>query len=500
VSRFGQNVVANLLGSGWTTAVQLAVVPALISLMGVASFALLGFYATLMAMLTILDLGLSPTLMRKMAGIRAYSAESSFAAPTLRTYELFYVATGVALGGCIAAAAPLIARAWLSSSTLDTVRIADSVRIMGLLVALRWPLAPYVATLQGLQKQVGLNVLNAVAVTAANVAGLALVAFVSPAIELFFAWQCACAAGQLAALRAMAWRALPRDAGPRRLMRRTLLDNWRFASGMTGISVATVILTQGDKIILSKLVSLEEFGYYSVALTVAAAVYIILIPLFSATLPRLSQLVAAGDEPALQRAFADASSLMNAALVPVAVFLMLYSNEVLLLWTGNHVIAERSAPLLSLLALGALCNGFMNIPFALQLARGNASLGLAISSALCLLLVPAIVLLTGRYGVVGGAAVSPLLNGLYLAVGLPLTYRLCLGSGRWLRFYGGVLREQGPALIVLVMLRYAVSAADGQFERALVLTVGFAASLAASILGSPEARKLLLTYFPRRAS
>ena len=70
MNAFSRNLVANLLGTGWTALIQFAAVPALIHLVGIESFALIGFYGSLVAILTILDLGLSPTLMRMIAGAR----------------------------------------------------------------------------------------------------------------------------------------------------------------------------------------------------------------------------------------------------------------------------------------------------------------------------------------------------------------------------------------------------------------------------------------------
>jgi O-antigen/teichoic acid export membrane protein len=490
LSSFSRNVSANLLATGWTALVLLAVVPVLISLAGVASFAVVSFYTVLVGTLAILDFGLSPTLTRRMAGVKVGGADPARAAHSLRTYELVYGGMGLIVGGLIAASADRIASTWLSSSVLAENDIRHCVLLMGLLVFLRWPMAPYVATLQGLQKQVGLSAVNAAAATVANGGGVAVLALLAPDIELFFAWQCACALAQLLVLRALAWRALPAPGGAR-FMGGTLLDSWRFASGMTGISVTSAILTQGDKLVLSKLVPLEEFGYYAVAITVSAGLYVIIMPIFTAALPRLCEHVAAGDEKALREAFASSSSLMNALLVPVSLFLVLFAHELLALWTRNPEIAYRSAPLLALLGIGTLLNGFMNIPFALQLARGNSRLSFTICVMLCVLLVPAMLVLTGRFGIVGGAAVSPILNGLSLLIGLPLTYRKCLGSSHWTSFYSSLMRQQGPAFLLLVAIRWIVPLSANPVLQGLELAAAFAASLALSVALTPRAREIL---------
>lgn len=41
---------------------------------------------------------------------------------------------------------------------------------------------------------------------------------------------------------------------------------WKFAGGMVGITFLALLLMQVDKIILSKMLSLSEFGYYTLAM------------------------------------------------------------------------------------------------------------------------------------------------------------------------------------------------------------------------------------------
>lgn len=495
MNAFSRNLIASLLGTVWTTLIQLAAVPALIHFLGIESYALIGFYGSLTAILVILDLGLSASLMRTMAGAGPAAGQPARLADALRTYELVFGAAGFILGTCIVLAAPLIATEWLSSGRIGHAEVENSVRLMGLHFALRWPIAPYAAALQGLQRQVGLNIANAAALTVAQGGAVAMLALYAPTIQVFFLWQCACAAVQLLILRSLAWHAIPADTTRGRFTGDTLRAGWKFATGMTGITLTGAILTQADKLILIKLVPLEDFGYYSVALTVAGMLYLIMLPVFNVVFPRLCGHAGASDESGLLRAFASSSALLNALLVPAAIFLMLFSHELLLLWTRDPAIAARSAPLLSLLAAGAMLNGLMNVPFALQLARGNTALGLRINLVLCVLLVPAILLLTNRYGIIGGATVSPLVNGLYLLVGLPLTYKLCMGSGRWMDFYLNFLKQQGLAIIALLAARQMFPSGAAWLVQVLLLVLVLAFAYVASMTASPAAREFLVGIF-----
>jgi O-antigen/teichoic acid export membrane protein len=491
-------LAANLAATVWTALLQLAAVPAIVALAGVGGYALIGFYASLVGLLAILDLGLSITLARKLAGATD-SASRQRARDALATCAALFWAVGAAVGACLALAAPLLARGWLFSATLGEEEIAAAVRWMGLLFALRWPMGPYTAALQGLQRQVGLSAVNAAAFTVATLGGIALLALVRPGIDLFLAWQCACAAVQLVLLRMLARRALPQAPGAAHLSRAALTDSWRFASGVTAITLTGIALTQTDKLILSRLVSLEDFGTYAVALALASALQLVTLPVFNAVLPRLSERASAADETGLRGAFDSACALMNALLVPPALLLILFPQEILGLWIRDAGTAARAAPLLALLVAGTLLNGFMNVPFALQLARGNTAIGVRINLVLCAIMVPAILALTWHYGVAGGAAVSPLLNGLYLVAGVPLTYKICFGSREWPAFYADLARRQGAVLVLVVAARLIFPANAPGWLQLGALAALLAAAFALSIALTPTARGFLSDLVKRRA-
>jgi len=70
--------------------------------------------------------------------------------------------------------------------------------------------------------------------------------------------------------------ALPLAPLPTRFSGSALIGIWRFAAGMMAITFRALLLTQVDKILLSRLLTLESFGYYALAGLVANALYMLL--------------------------------------------------------------------------------------------------------------------------------------------------------------------------------------------------------------------------------
>ena len=63
-----------------------------------------------------------------------------------------------------------------------------------------------------------------------------------------------------------------------------------FMVGMGGTSIALLLLTQLDKVILSRALTLEMFGYYMLATSVAANLLRLVVPVQQAIFPRFSTL------------------------------------------------------------------------------------------------------------------------------------------------------------------------------------------------------------------
>ena len=64
----------------------------------------------------------------------------------------------------------------------------------------------------------------------------------------------------------------------------------------------------------------------------------------------------------------------------VAVVLIFFSGEFLLLWTQNPILSSKSSDLLRMLLLGTLVGTINWIPYQMQLAHGWTSLSVYLSS------------------------------------------------------------------------------------------------------------------------
>lgn len=408
----------------------LALIPLYIKLMGVESYAIVGVFTSLMAVVAVLDLGLSQAMNREMARLSSDTSNARRLGDTARTLEVVYWGVAIVVGVVISLLSEPIANYWLNPEQLARDDLRQALQIMGLVIGLRWPVSLYVGGLNGLQQQVQANVWLSIVATIQGVGALGVLWLVAPTIQAFFVWQAIIALAQVFFLRAALWRSLP--LGTTGSFERGILKEvWRFAAGMSGISLLATILTQLDKIILSRILNLSEFGYYIFASTVAGGLFRLSIPVFTAYYPRLTELVARNDRQGLVSSYHKGSQLLAVAILPVAFLLIFFSKEILQMWSQDPELVKHTWLLTTLLVIGNLLNGIMHMPYALQLAYGWTSLAFYQNIIAVVLLVPAMFLSASRWGATGVACIWIALNVGYLIIGVHVMHRRLLCDQKW---------------------------------------------------------------------
>lgn len=465
----------------------LAFVPFYIRLMGVESFGIIGIFTSLMGMLAVLDLGLSQTMNREMARLSIDAQQSQRMADTARTLEIVYWVVGLMAGLAMAVLAKYIANDWLKPEHLTRGDLQQALWIMALVIALRWPVSLYMGGLNGLQRQVHVNVLMSVVATIQGVGALVVLWFVAPTIQAFFMWQAVMALVQVIALRIALWRSIPRvhDGS---FKRNVLNEIWHFAAGMTGISLLATILTQLDKVILSKVLTLSEFGYYTFAATVAAVLFRLIGPVFTAYYPRLTELVSKKDQAGVINTYHQSSQLMAVVIFPITFMLAFFSKEILELWTHNPVLVLHASLLVSLLAIGNALNGLMHLPYALQLAHGWTKLAFYQNVVAVIVLAPAIYFATLRWGAVGAAAVWIVLNTGYILIGVNVMHRRLLSKEKWRWYFCDLIKPLSAVVILCVLTRFVMGQGAGAWTTAVVLMTALFATTIAAIASSSTLR------------
>lgn len=423
-----KNIAANFAGSFWQALMAIIFIPLYITFLGMEAYGLIGIFITLQALFLLLDVGLGATVNREMARLSALPGKAQEMRDLVRSMEVIYWFVAVAIGLAVMLLSPYIAHYWVKPDQLSPEVVQRVMLIMGLAIAVQWPVSFYSGGLTGLQRQVLLSVVNSAIATLRWCGAVLVLWLVAPTIFTFFVWQIIVSILHVLMVRSFLWRSLPTSLKKSSFRGRLLLGVWRFAIGMSGISILGTLLTQADKIILSKMLPLEMFGYYTLAWMVASTLYRLIGPLFIAVYPHLTQLVSMKDEENTKRIYHKACQFMSVLILPVTAIIAFFSYEILLLWTQNHTTAEKAHVLVSILIIGTALNGLMSMPYALQLAHGWTRLAFYVNLVAFTAIVPLTILMAWQYGAVGAAIVWVVLNSGYVLVAIQFMHRRLLVS------------------------------------------------------------------------
>jgi O-antigen/teichoic acid export membrane protein len=189
------------------------------------------------------------------------------------------------------------------------------------------------------------------------------------------------------------------------------------------------------------------------------------------------------------------SVLMGSA----AIFLVFFGNDALRLWTGNPTLASKAAPLVALLAMGALFNGLMGIPYQLQIAYGWTSLAVRITTVGVCLQIPILLLVIPAFGAVGAASTWLGLNILYVVVGIPLTHRRLLTTEQFAWFRDDFILPLGSSTIAAFLLRIALRQNFDRFKELVILGAAAACIVIVAMIFAPAIRNQIRIFLFRKA-
>ena len=225
---------------------------------------------------------------------------------------------------------------------------------------------------------------------------------------------------------------------------------WRFAAGMTAISATAVLMMQTDKIILSKLLSMADFGIYTLATMMAGIPQMLASPVVQAVQPRLTAQHTAADELAFANSFHTGAQIVSVILGSASFVLIFFSADILAAWFHGQMVNHGTATLMSILATGNLLNGLLMMPYGSQVAYGWTGLTFRWNLVAVTIQVLLLVYVTPRYGAIGAAWIWVALNATgFRRCDRDVSPHFCLGTARMAfdrsrpSSFGGVLRGCG---------------------------------------------------------
>jgi len=476
------NILSGYLAQAYTALIGIVMVPVYMRYLGVEAYGLVGFFAMLQAWLQLMDMGLTPTLSRELSRYRAGALGGGEACTLVRSLEWLF---GLLALCCIAlsvAGSSLVARNWLKVQTLDLEVVASCIAIMGGIAGLRWLTGIYRSGLVGLDRQLSVNGATVVFASFRSLFVVGVLIWWSSSPLWFFLYQALVAVLECLAYRCLLYRALPRGATPFWPDWSALRGISRFAGSIAFTSGLWVAIMQLDKLVLSHYLSLEDYGYFSLAVSVASGITLLSAPLIQALQPRLTMLASQGEEQGLLTLYRTGTQMVAVVMVSLAGSIAAFAEPLIFAWTGNPELARHAAPVLFWYALGNAVVGVLSIPYLLQYARGYLRLHVIGNALFGVCWLPAVLISAARYGGTGTGMTWFAGNLLFLLFWVALVHRRLAPSLVFPWLIDDVARIVVPAGLVAYALRHWAPALASRGGTLLYLLLAGFCTLATALI------------------
>lgn len=493
-----RNVAASYASSIYAVLISVVMAPVYLSYMGAEAYGLIGFFTMLNAWFQLLDMGLTPTVIREAALFRGGKISIGTLRVFLRGLELIFGAISIAIALAVLISTHAIATRWLKVGTLSLADVQISVAVMGLIVPMRWIAGLYRGVIIGFERMSWLAAFNSALATMRFVGVLGVFLLIGVNVRYFFIYQFVVSFADFLGAFLMARHLTHLEKNDREAFSwKPLANNTAFSLTIGAVTTMSVLLSQTDKLVLSKTLPLATFGIFSFAVAVAAVINIATTPMSQAILPRLTKLFAEDRREDLLRLYSSATQTMSVVIYPGVAALAFLSEPIMRAWTGQAGFAMHAAPILSIYAIGNGIAAFNLFSYFVQYAQGNLRLHLIGNATLLVFLIPAFIWGGIHYGGVGTGMAWAIANCLYFFFWMPVIHARFLPGRHWNWLTRDILAIVVPTTIICWAISMIVPWPHQRLALIGYLAVAGISLLATSVLSSSFARATVLRVISR---
>lgn len=494
------NILSSYVSQIYVATIGVLILPLYLEYMGSEVYGLIAFFAMLQAWFSLLDLGLTPTIARETARFHGGTISALEYRRVLRALTLIFLGTAILGGAGLWFSANLIASKWLSINTIPQSDVVFAMKTMSISIALRWLCGLYRGVINGSERLLLLAIFN-ISVASARFLGVFIAMHLygyTPTI--FFIYQLVVACIEVLCLTLISSLLTPRKSllgAPIGWSFSVVKPLIKFSLTIAFTSSVWVLITQTDKLILSGVLSLENYGYFALAVLLASIIILSSSPITNAVMPRMARLHAEGKEKELINIYCDTSKIVTITAGILSLILCVFAEEVLFVWTGDVNLTHNVAPILRLYSLG---NGFLVIsafPYYLQYAIGNLRYHFIGNLIMLLTLIPTVVYFSREHGAIGAGYCWLITNVAYFLIWTGFVHHKLRPGLHLLWLKHSVIRLFVYPSIFITLSYFLVQYATGRLSTLFAIVIVTVVSIFLSSISSSELRVKVKSIFSR---
>lgn len=488
------NLIANSIGQIWVALMGIAFLPLYIKYLGIEAYGVIGFFAILQGVFNLLDMGMSPTVSREMSRFIGKERSKNWIGNFFLSIECIALLICIFIFIVVFFFSDWIASDWLNSENIALKDLSQVISMMGLVIGLRLIESQYRGAMLGLQQHVIFNIINVISATLRWGGAVIVLAYISNTLFSFFIWQGLCSFFTLLILRTTSYQFLKIKIREAKFSFEHLKECWIFAGGMVVISLSVFAITLVDKLIISRLLSLEDFGYYSLAVSASLGLTFVSSPIAQSYLPKLTELFSLNNTKDFTAKFHAGAQLISVFLGTTAAIMIVFSDYILKLWTQDNTIVTEVSPILSVLAFGVLINGLMVMPYIAQISTGWTKLTIYINYISMVFLIPLLFIYVSKHGAIGAAFLIAIMNLINFLVSQNFMFNKILIGERFAWYVNDIFKPIFTTLFFCLLVRYFYCDMQTNLQMMIVLLTAGILSFVFSLLSARILREKCFSF------
>lgn len=398
MSRVSKNILYNLFGQGLLIVLNFVAVKFIFKQLGQDALGIIYFTLTLNALLTaLLALGINETTVREVAAF--HEEDPGYIRHLLQTASFFYWGFYLLAAAVLYASAPWLVTKWINLDTLNPATATLVLRVLGVATLSALPRSLFASILRGIQRMEFTNLID-VGVSALQQFGAIVVLFLGGGLIQVTLWMAGCYVVGMAIYWCVCVRFFGAGAFFPNVVRSVIDRNYKYTSRLAGITVFSMVHTQSDKAIVSKLLSLGIFGYYGMAYNAVSRGMLVTASVSQAVFPSFSALYKQGDREGLMCQYRKVQDLLCYAIVPLFAAIP-FAARPLFTFVLNAQASRMLLWPVTFLCIGFFMNGTLAIPYVLSLAVGKPQIAARSNYYALFVVLPVTTLLVYKFGIAG---------------------------------------------------------------------------------------------------
>lgn len=442
------NVFWNFISGVWLALMIISSTPWYISTLGIELYGVLSMWLVFQAMMSFFDFGLGATIIREFSASKSDEVGSFYKQDLLKTTELFYWGISVVIFIFLIIFSVFFSNYWFTFDNSKNINIILIMLLISCTLFFQFPNVLYFNGLIGLQKHKLMNLLQIFGNSLRYGMGSLILIFHNDLIW-FFSVQIIVAILQTFITRYFLINSINYTINSKPVFNLNLLRNSaKFSSGMALTSIAAVLISNIDRIALSKIIPVSELGKYAVAFTATGLLQLGIQPFYRAFFPRYSELYSSGNLCRLKEEYYFSNKLIAIIIICIGIICFFFAEDIFLSWM--NINDAKIIKTFRLLIFGILCSGLGWLPAAMQQAQGWTSLHVKMIFGSILIGFPLMIFAIHFFGILGGTVVW-LIHGVSdITIGLWLMHKRIF-KGEFIKWYKTVVF---PPIIISLPITY----------------------------------------------